>query len=108
MGGSECVPQRHDGVVAEFVRSVDVSIGNGVSMIDIVENDIYRHMNDAGLFDYDYIERGVPAKKGGLKGGAVGLGKGILGLVCKPVAGSIDLVTYTTRGMANTPRTISV
>lgn len=35
-------------------------------MIDIVENDIYRHMNDAGLFDYDYIERGVPAKKGGL------------------------------------------
>jgi hypothetical protein len=48
------------------------------------------------------------AKKGGLKGGAVGFGKGILGLVCKPVAGSIDMVTYTTRGMANTPRTISV
>ena len=33
------------------------------------------------------------AKKGGIKGGAVGLGKGMLGLVCKPVAGTIDLVT---------------
>lgn len=33
------------------------------------------------------------AKKGGLKGGAVGFGKGMLGLVCKPVKGTIDLVT---------------
>lgn len=33
------------------------------------------------------------AKKGGVKGGAVGFGKGMLGLVCKPVKGTIDLVT---------------
>ena len=33
------------------------------------------------------------AKKEGFKGGAKGFGKGILGLVCKPVAGTIDLVT---------------
>jgi hypothetical protein len=33
------------------------------------------------------------ARSGGLKGGAKGLGKGILGLVCKPVKGTIDLVT---------------
>ena len=33
------------------------------------------------------------AKKGGIKGGAMGFGKGILGLVCKPVKGTIDLVT---------------
>lgn len=33
------------------------------------------------------------AKQGGIKGGAVGLGKGMLGLVCKPVKGTIDLVT---------------
>jgi vacuolar protein sorting-associated protein 13A/C len=48
------------------------------------------------------------AKKGGIKGGAVGFGKGMVGLVCKPVKGSIDLVTQTTRGMANTPRTMYV
>ena len=33
------------------------------------------------------------AKKGGVKGGAAGFGKGMLGLVCKPVKGTIDLVT---------------
>ena len=33
------------------------------------------------------------AKRGGVKGGAVGFGKGMLGLVCKPVKGTIDLVT---------------
>ena len=48
------------------------------------------------------------AKKGGVKGGAVGLGKGVLGLVCKPVAGTIDLVTHTTRGIGNTPKTMYV
>ena len=48
------------------------------------------------------------AKSGGLKGGAVGFGKGILGLVCKPVKGTIDLVTQTTRGISNTPRTMYV
>lgn len=48
------------------------------------------------------------AKKGGFKGGAVGFGKGILGLVCKPVKGTIDLVTQTTRGISNTPHTMYV
>ena len=48
------------------------------------------------------------AKKRGIKGGAIGLGKGILGLVCKPVKGTIDLVTQTTRGISNTPKTIYV
>lgn len=48
------------------------------------------------------------AKKGGAKGGAIGLGKGILGLICKPVAGTIDLVTHTTRGIGNTPKTMYV
>ena len=47
-------------------------------------------------------------KTGGIKGGAVGLGKGLLGLICKPVKGSIDLVTQTTRGISNTPRTMYV
>lgn len=48
------------------------------------------------------------AKKGGMKGGAVGFGKGILGLVCKPMKGTIDLVTQTTRGITNTPKTMYV
>lgn len=47
------------------------------------------------------------AKDKGFKGGASGFGKGVLGLICKPVAGSIDLVTYTARGVGNTPKTIS-
>lgn len=33
------------------------------------------------------------AKEGGIKGSAYGLGKGMVGLVCKPVKGTIDLVT---------------
>ena len=48
------------------------------------------------------------AKKGGVKGGTVGFGKGMLGLVCKPVKGTIDLVTQTTRGISNTPKTMYV
>jgi vacuolar protein sorting-associated protein 13A/C len=48
------------------------------------------------------------AKSGGIKGGAVGFGKGMLGLVCKPVKGTIDLVTQTTRGITNTPSTMYV
>ena len=48
------------------------------------------------------------AKKGGMKGGAVGFGKGILGLVCKPMKGTIDLVTQTTKGITNTPKTMYV
>jgi hypothetical protein len=48
------------------------------------------------------------ARTGGIKGGAVGFGRGILGLICKPVAGTIDLVTQTTKGIGNTPKTIYV
>lgn len=46
------------------------------------------------------------AKRKGAKGGASGFGKGMLGLICKPLAGSLDLVTYTTRGLGNTPKSI--
>lgn len=48
------------------------------------------------------------ARQGGVKGGALGFGKGMLGLVCKPVKGTIDLVTQTTRGISNTPKTMYV
>ena len=43
------------------------------------------------------------AKKMGLKGAFLGLGKGLVGLVVRPIAGSIDLITYTARGVGNTP-----
>lgn len=58
----------------------------------------------AGVVNEPY--KGV--KKGGIKGGTKGLGKGMLGLVCKPVKGTIDLVTHTTRGISNTPKTMYV
>eukprot|EP00743_Colponemidia_sp_Colp-15_P004614 GILK01004974.1.p1 GENE.GILK01004974.1~~GILK01004974.1.p1 ORF type:complete len:916 (+),score=174.71 GILK01004974.1:170-2917(+) len=45
-------------------------------------------------------------RRRGVKGATVGLGKGVLGLVCKPVAGTIDLLTQTARGVQNTPQTI--
>ena len=48
------------------------------------------------------------AKSDGVKGATLGVGKGILGLICKPIAGSIDLVTQTARGIGNTPGTIYV
>jgi len=48
------------------------------------------------------------AKKSGMKGMSVGIGKGILGLVCKPMKGTIDLVTKTTRGITNTPKTMYI
>ena len=31
---------------------------------DVIHNDLYRHMSNAGLFDYDYIERGQISSKG--------------------------------------------
>ena len=43
-----------------------------------------------------------------MKGLSVGFGKGFLGLVCKPMKGTIDLVTKTTKGLSNTPRTVYV
>lgn len=46
------------------------------------------------------------ARKEGFTGAIKGFGKGLIGLVLKPVAGTIDLVTLTARGLANTPKTI--
>lgn len=45
-------------------------------------------------------------KKSGIKGGVTGVGKGIYGLIVKPVAGTIDLVTMTARGVGNMPGSI--
>ena len=56
----------------------------------------------AGLF----LEPIRGGRERGFKGAMIGLGKGILGLVVKPVAGTLDLVTLTARGLANTPKTI--
>ena len=36
-------------------------------------------------------------------GGSRGIGKGVAGLITKPVAGTIDLVTETGKGIKNTP-----
>ena len=46
------------------------------------------------------------AKKKGAKGAAVGVGKGIIGLVAKPVAGTVGLVGCTVEGTISTPGTI--
>lgn len=50
----------------------------------------------------------IGAQEGGLQGGALGLGRGILGLVWSPVKGTIDLVTQTSKGLSNTPKTMYV
>ena len=46
------------------------------------------------------------AKEKGAKGAAVGVGKGLIGLVAKPVAGTVGLVGCTVQGAANTPGTL--
>jgi len=46
------------------------------------------------------------AKKKGAKGAAVGVGKGLIGLVAKPVAGTVGLVGHTVMGTISTPGTI--
>ena len=46
------------------------------------------------------------AKKKGAKGAAVGVGKGLIGLVAKPVAGTVGLVGCTVEGTISTPGTI--
>jgi hypothetical protein len=48
------------------------------------------------------------AKEKGVKGATIGVGKGILGLICKPIAGSIDMITNTFRGIGNTPGSIYI
>jgi hypothetical protein len=46
--------------------------------------------------------------EGGIKGGAKGLGKGMIGLVSKPVNGTLELVTLTKKGLTNTPKAVYV
>jgi len=46
------------------------------------------------------------AKENGFKGATIGVGKGFIGLVAKPVAGTFGLVQYTVQGTINTPSTI--
>ena len=46
------------------------------------------------------------AKEKGAKGFSVGVGKGLVGLVAKPVAGTIGMVGCTVQGTINTPGTI--
>lgn len=41
-----------------------------------------------------------------MKGATIGVGKGIIGLVAKPIAGTFGLVQYTVQGTINTPSTI--
>ena len=53
-----------------------------------------------------FVEPYKGAKQNGFSGGIRGVGKGLLGLVCKPVAGTLDLVTFLVRGVGNTPKTI--
>ena len=47
------------------------------------------------------------AKAKGAKGAFVGVGKGLVGLVSKPVAGTVGLVGCTVQGAVNTPGTIA-
>jgi hypothetical protein len=41
------------------------------------------------------------AQKGGFLGLAKGIGKGLTGLITKPVVGTIDAVSMTTKGLKN-------
>ena len=43
------------------------------------------------------------AQRNGIRGALQGVGSGLAGVVCKPVAGSLDLVTNTATGILNTP-----
>lgn len=47
------------------------------------------------------------AEKSGLPGFLLGIGKGIGGLVIKPVSGVIDAVSKTSEGIKNTPEFLS-
>ena len=48
----------------EMPKFIEAFHSTDFKITDFVHNDLYRHMNDAWLFDYDYIDRGVPTKKG--------------------------------------------
>jgi len=45
--------------------------------------------------------------KGGARGALKGVGKGLVGVVVKPVAGLVDMVAYTSEGIRNTPEFMS-
>ena len=47
------------------------------------------------------------AKENGVKGALKGVGKGMVGLVSKPLAGTVDFISCTTQGVVNTPGQIS-
>jgi len=55
-----------------------------------------------------FLDPIIGGKKQGFKGAIKGFGKGLLGLIIRPVAGTLDLVTLTVRGIANTPKTIYI
>ena len=46
------------------------------------------------------------AKEKGAKGAAVGVGKGLIGLVAKPIGGAVGLVGCSVQGAVSTPGTI--
>ena len=46
------------------------------------------------------------AKKKGAKGAAMGIGKGLVGLVAKPIGGAVGLVGCSVQGAVSTPGTI--
>mmetsp|Transcript_33193 Transcript_33193/g.43709 ORF Transcript_33193/g.43709 Transcript_33193/m.43709 type:complete len:179 (+) Transcript_33193:412-948(+) len=104
--GVESVPSRVTGSQAEEQKGRSVVPQNAVSGVAYGTKSMLGKVFSAlaGVI----VEPVKGAKKGGVKGGAVGFGKGMLGLVCKPVKGTIDLVTQTTRGISNTPKTMYV
>jgi len=55
----------------------------------------------AGVF----VEPYKGAKDGGAKGAAIGVGKGLVGLVAKPVSGVVEFGQHTVQGAVNTPTT---
>jgi hypothetical protein len=55
-----------------------------------------------------FLDPIIGGKKQGFKGAIKGFGRGLLGLIIRPVAGTLDLVTLTVRGIANTPKTIYI
>ena len=48
----------------EIPDFIDTFHSTDFKITDIVNNDMYRNMNDSGLFDYDYIDRGEKTVKG--------------------------------------------
>ena len=47
--------------LSDLIESSNIT---NIKMLDVISNDTYRHMHDAGLFDYYFIDRGHSASKG--------------------------------------------